>query len=100
MIGPQSTGAIEGVEISAVAHEGLKVLVDGKHAQLAIVTDDGQIIAVGDEVAREARAVSVNCYRQFLQGTGRLRVHSKPIERVPGGVPRDKPAPARRRKGA
>ena len=84
MIGSQSTGAIQGVEISAVAHEGLRVLVDGQHAQLAIVTDDGRIVAVGDGVAREARAVSINCYRQFLQGTGRLRVHSKPIERGEG----------------
>lgn len=84
MIGTQPTGTIQGVVISAVAHEGLTVEVDGKHARLAIVTDDGQIIAVGEDVAREARAVSVNCYRSFLQGTGRLRVHSKPIERGPG----------------
>lgn len=81
MIGRQPTGAIAGVVISAVAHEGLTVAVDGKHARLAVVTDDGQIIAVGDQVAREARAVSINCYRQFLEGEGWLRVHSKPIER-------------------
>jgi len=84
MIGQQPTGTIAGVVISAVAHEGLTVEVDGKHARLAIVTDDGTIVAIGDEVEREARAVAINCYRQFLQGTGRLRVHSKPIERDPG----------------
>ena len=81
MIGHQSTGNVAGVVISAVAHEGLTVEVDGKHARLAIVTDDGQIVAIGDQVEREARAVSINCYRQFLIGEGRLRVHSKPIER-------------------
>lgn len=84
MIGTQETGRVPGVIISAVAHEGMKVEVDGKHARLAIVTDDGQIVAIGDDVAREARAVAVNCYRSFLQGTGRLRVQSKPIERGPG----------------
>ena len=83
MIGTEPTGAIPGVVISAVAHEGLSIEVDGKHAQLAVVTDDGQVVAIGEEVAREARAVSVNCYRRFLQGTGRLRVRSKPIGREP-----------------
>lgn len=84
MIGPEHTGVIPGVIISAVAHEGLTVMVDGQPARLAIITEDGRIIAAGAEVAHEARAVSVNCYRSFLQGTGRLRVHSRPIERDPG----------------
>jgi hypothetical protein len=69
--------------ISAVAHEGLTVLVNGKPAKLAIVTADGRIVAAGDDVAEEAQAVAVNCYRSFLKGTGHLRVHSKPIEREP-----------------
>ncbi|ATA54557.1 hypothetical protein CKY39_16080 [Variovorax boronicumulans] len=79
MIGTQPTGAIGGVIISAVSHEGLTVTVDGKPARLAIVTDDGQVIAAGTEVAREAAAVAVNNYRGFLQGKGFLRVLSKPI---------------------
>ncbi len=83
MIGTQPTGAIEGVVISAVSHEGLTVTVDGQPARLAIVTDEGTIVAAGADVAREARAVAVNCYRAFLQSTGHLRVHSKPIEREP-----------------
>ncbi|MGN8079208.1 hypothetical protein [Variovorax sp. 22077] len=76
MIGTQPTGAIKGVIISAVSHEGLTVTVDGKPAKLAIVNDDGQVIAVGDVVAREAEAVAVNCYRNILQGKGFLRVLS------------------------
>jgi hypothetical protein len=79
MIGDQPIGAIEGVVISAVAHEGLTVLVNGKPAHLAVVTEEGQVIASGADVAREARAVAVNCYRQFLKGKGFLRVLSKPI---------------------
>lgn len=80
MIGTRPTGAIEGVVISAVAHEGLRVSVNGRPGRLAIVTEDGQVIAAGAEVAREAEAVAVNSYRGFLQGTGHLRVMSKPIQ--------------------
>jgi hypothetical protein len=65
MIGTQPTGAISGVVISAVCHEGLTV------------TDDGQVIAVGQNVAREAEAVAINSYRSLLQGKGHLRVTSK-----------------------
>jgi hypothetical protein len=79
VIGPQPTGAIAGVVITAVAHEGLTVMVNGKPARLAVVTEDGQVVAAGDEVAREAEAVALNNYRNFLQGRGHLRVLSKPI---------------------
>jgi len=79
MIGTQPTGAIDGVVISAVSHEGLSVTVDGKPARLAIVTEDGRVIAAGQQVAREAEAVAINSYRQMLQGKGWLRVLSKPI---------------------
>lgn len=80
MIGTQPTGALQGVVISAVAHEGLTVMVDGKPARLAIVTDDGEVIAAGRMVAREAEAVAVNSYRQLLQGQGHLRVLSRPVQ--------------------
>lgn len=79
MIGPQHTGAIEGIIISAQSHTGLKVTARGKPAQLAIVTDDGEVIAVGDLVAREVEAVAINAYRNFLAGKGHLKVHSKPL---------------------
>lgn len=80
MIGQQPVGSIAGIVITAVGHEGLTVMVDGKPARLAIVNNDGQVIAAGDQVAREAEAVAVNCYRSILQGKGFLRVLSKPIE--------------------
>lgn len=79
MIGTQPVGTISGVVISAVSHEGLSVTVNGKPARLAILTDDGQIIAAGDNVAKEAEAVALNCYRNFLKGQGYLRVNSEPI---------------------
>lgn len=79
MIGQQPTGAIDGVVISAVAHEGLSVTVDGRPGRLAVVDEHGQIVSAGDMVAREALAVAVNCYRNFLQGQGHLRVRSAAI---------------------
>lgn len=80
MIGTQHTGAIDGVQISAVSHEGLSVSINGKPGRLAIITEDGQVIAAGKDVAREAQAVAVNCYRNFLKGKGFLRSLSKPIQ--------------------
>lgn len=83
MIGQQTTGAIEGVVISKVSHERLRVSVNGKPARLAIVLDDGTIVSAGDDVAREAEAVTLNCYRNVLQGKGFLRVMSLPIPADP-----------------
>jgi hypothetical protein len=80
MIGPMPTGSIPGIEISAVIYEGLTVTVNGKTARLAVITDEGQVIATGADVAYEAFAVSINIYQNFLIGKGDLRVHSSPIE--------------------
>ncbi|MNV87331.1 hypothetical protein D3C71_1814470 [compost metagenome] len=83
MIGTQPTGTIQGVVITAVSHEGLRVSVDGKPARLAIVLEDGTVVSSGDDVAREAEAVAVNCYRNMLQGKGFLRVLSLPLNAPP-----------------
>lgn len=80
MIGTQKTGRIPGVVISAVVHTGLEVTIDGKPGRLAIVSEDGQIVAEGTAVAREAQAVALNCYRNVLKGQGHLRVHSEMIQ--------------------
>ena len=82
MIGTQPTGAMPGVVISAVAHEGLSVTVNGQPARLAVVLEDGTVVAAGREVAREAQAVAVNLHREFLKGNGHLRVLSGPIKPV------------------
>jgi hypothetical protein len=79
VIGTQRTGRIEGVFITAVAHEGLTVTVNGKPGKLAILTEDGTVVAEGADVAREAQAVAVNLYRNFLIGEGRIRVISDPL---------------------
>jgi hypothetical protein len=82
MIGRQPTGAVPGVVICSVIHEGLRVIVDGKPGRLAIVDDEGHVIAVGDQVAREAEAVAINAYRNFLESKGWLRTYSAPIKPV------------------
>ncbi len=79
MIGDLQHTPIQGIVISAVGHEGLSVLVNGKPARLAIIDDNGQVLAAGSDVAKEAEAVSVNSYRNFLKGQGFLRVLSKPL---------------------
>ncbi|WP_431512580.1 hypothetical protein [Variovorax sp. DAIF25] len=83
MIGEQKTGTLKGVVISAVSHEGLRATVNGKPARLAIVLDDGTIVSSGDDVAREAEAVAVNCYRNMLRLKGHLRVLSVPLATSP-----------------
>lgn len=86
MIGTQTTGAIKGVVISAVSHEGLTVTVDGKPARLAVILEDGTVFASGPDVAREAEAVAVNSYWSFLQGEGYVRVVSNPLAPDPAAA--------------
>lgn len=78
LIGDQPTGLVDGVVISATANQGLSVTVDGKPARLAVVTEDGKFVDA-TEIAKEAFAVSINAYRDFLRGEGHLRTLSKPI---------------------
>lgn len=79
MIGNQKTGCIAGVVISMVAHEKPTVTVGGELAQLAVITNDGTVIASGEQVSTEAAAVVINCYRAMLIAQGRLRVYTEPI---------------------
>ena len=82
MIGDQTTDTIPGVRIRAQSHTGLLVTVDGRPARLAIVDEDGRIIAAGKDVAREAEAVAVQSYREMLKGKGWLKVLSPPLQLV------------------
>lgn len=78
MIGTPITNQLPGVAISGVAHEGLSVTAGGRPARLAVIDENGRVIAAGPEVAREAWNVTLKCYRNFLKGQGHLRVHSGP----------------------
>ena len=79
MIGTQKTGTIPGVTLSVIGHKGIVAEVDGKPARLAVITEDGRIIAAGPDVAREAEAVSVNWYQAMLKAKGHMRVISQPL---------------------
>ena len=52
----------------------------GLPQRFAVVTDDGQVVAVGAGVATEAENVVLNCYRNFWKGLGHLKVMSNHIK--------------------
>jgi hypothetical protein len=97
--GDAPTGAIEGVVISAVIHEGLTVTFNGRPARLAVVTEDGCVIASGPDVAREAEAVAHNSLRAMWKAQGHLRVYCPPIA-VDAPQPSDRKCRAPRKGGA
>lgn len=67
------------VIFSATSHEGLSVTTaDGKPASLAVVDCSGGVIAVGQEVSAAAYEASIRSYRNFLMGSGHLRVLKQP----------------------
>lgn len=66
-------------EISAVSHSGLSVTTGaGQPARLAVVDANGNVIDASEEVAKAAWDAAVQSYRNFLMGTGHLRVLTRP----------------------
>lgn len=84
MIGTQPTGAINGVIIEDVSNEQLKVVVNGRLGKLAVLDDNGLVVAAGEEVAREARSVVLESHRMLWMAQGYLRVYSTPLTAVSG----------------
>jgi hypothetical protein len=70
MIGTHTTGRIQGVHIEARSFEGLRVTANGRPARLAIVDENGRVIAAGADVASEAEAAAINGWRAVLKGEG------------------------------
>lgn len=97
MIGLQTTGLVAGVHFVATAHEGLRVMVNGKPARLAVIDDKGNVLAAGDLVAQEAEAICVNNYRNMLQGLGHMRIQSKPLDADPAATQERMHKPAAKR---
>lgn len=74
-----SASGLDSAVLSAVIFEGLAAQThDGRRASLAIIDENGQVLEAGPGVAREAWRVIVACYRNFLEGNGHIRVHSRP----------------------
>ncbi|OXI45295.1 hypothetical protein CFB49_09775 [Burkholderia sp. AU17457] len=65
--------------ITAVSYEGLSVSTPtGEAGTLAVVDQNGNVIEAGPAVARAVWDVAIAAYRNFLMGTGHLRVLTKP----------------------
>jgi hypothetical protein len=76
MIGKIETGTLASSMISATISQGFSAQTrDGRPAQLAIIDEFGNVIEIGDQVAREAFNVAVASYKNFLKGQGHLRVY-------------------------
>lgn len=66
--------------ISAVSFQGLSITTpDGEPATLAVIDMQGHIIESGPNVMRAVWEVAIRSYRNFLIGSGHLRVLSKPV---------------------
>ncbi|RQQ42035.1 hypothetical protein DF121_34120 [Burkholderia stagnalis] len=65
--------------ISAVSFQGLSITTpDGEPATLAVIDMQGRIVDSGPNVMRAVWDVAIRSYRNFLIGSGHLRVLSKP----------------------
>ncbi|VWB96633.1 hypothetical protein BPS26883_04674 [Burkholderia pseudomultivorans] len=65
--------------ITAISYEGLSIATPtGETATLAVVDEKGNVIEKGPAVARAVWDVAIAAYRNFLTGTGHLRVLTKP----------------------
>lgn len=79
MISKLPTGQLRNSELSAVVHEGITAKAsNGQPAIFAIIDEEGNVLDSGAAVALEAWNVMLNSWKNFLQGQGHLRVHSKP----------------------
>lgn len=79
MIGIPKTGTLEHGCISANVTSGYRFsTADGRPARLAIIDDLGNIVEVGDAVAREAWNVCIAVIKNFKIGQGHIVVHSEP----------------------
>ena len=61
-----------GIRLSATITRPLQATVAGKPARLAIVDEQGQIIAAGDEVAWECAAVLRGALERYWEAQGWL----------------------------
>jgi hypothetical protein len=70
---------LEGATISATVSTGFKATgPDGIPARIAIVDEQGNILAIGNDVAWAAWRVCVEVQENFWEGQGHLVVHTAP----------------------
>ncbi|HEL4110771.1 TPA: hypothetical protein UM343_000892 [Stenotrophomonas maltophilia] len=67
--------------IGAVIFEGITVTDgEGRPAQLAVIDQNGRVVAAGPHVAKAAWTASVEAYRNHLRGYGHLRSLHRPAK--------------------
>lgn len=81
MIGSKPQDPTDKIQFSATAHTDLSVHVGGKPAKLAVITEDGTVVASGAKVAKSAAWVTLNTYRNFLQGKGFIKVVTEGLKK-------------------
>lgn len=80
--GIRPTGSLNNAIISARCFEPFDVKTcDGKPARLAIIDEQGNILADGPEVAKEAWNLMINVYKNYLIGKGHIRVFTGETEK-------------------
>jgi len=70
---------LEGAKLSATVSTGFSVHTkSGTRARMAIIDDQGNVLAAGEEVAWAAWRVCVEVQENFWEGQGHLVVHTTP----------------------
>lgn len=62
------------IQITATAHGGLVVTVDGLAADLAVIDRMGRVRATGEPVAQAAESAATQAYCNYLKAQGHLQV--------------------------
>lgn len=70
---------LEGAKLSATVSTGFTAHTEsGTKARMAIIDDQGNILAAGEDVAWAAWRVCVEVQENFWEGQGHLMVHTSP----------------------
>lgn len=78
---------LNGAQLSANVSTGFTVRSNsGKKARMAIIDDQGNILAAGEEVAWAAWRVCVEVQENFWEGQGHLVVHAGPPGANPSNI--------------
>ena len=68
------------MQLSAVVHEGIRIdHPEGKPCRIAIIDENGQVVAGGEDVTKAVFDVAIAAFQNLLKARGHMRTYSKPI---------------------